>query len=277
MEPITRTNPRDRETATGGDLARRKRRLRRLRQERAEVLVDAPTPLRRRLERLSESPTENAFASAKARRWYFANLAADKATGGGGRGLAARLRFGKNPKPETAGFVNQILEGAKAKGVDVGRLNVKVDTKLANRAGRYMFDDDEIELTEHYVRQYHDPRARSSEVPGWSSVSRYQHPESSLVHEAGHAEHAQKLKGEFGETDARKLFVEWSRLVRGGGVPTLDGTRVGTSGFKKVASQVSQYAAANPLEFVAEVYTARKYGREFPNVVNALYDALGGP
>ena len=35
--------------------------------------------------RVVDSPTDNAFASEKQRKWYFANLAADKASGGGGR------------------------------------------------------------------------------------------------------------------------------------------------------------------------------------------------
>lgn len=64
-----------------------------------------------------DEPTDNAFASHKARKWYFANLAADKATGGGGGKEKTKSRAGgpqgappgrledmvyQNPKHKTA-------------------------------------------------------------------------------------------------------------------------------------------------------------------------------
>ena len=179
-------------------------------------------------------------------------------------------------REETKTKINSYIENAKQLGVSADS-QIRVETKLVSRAGRFLPDNNTIELTEHYVNQYTDPAARSSEIPGWTSISRYEEPSSVLVHECGHSEHYADLTKRFGREGADKLFLAWSKVRGGVGVPTVDGTSVGSKGFKNVAKTVSGYAAANPLEFVAEVYTGRKYGKSYPNIVNGLYQALGGP
>jgi hypothetical protein len=44
-----------------------------------------------------------------------------------------------------------------------------------------------------------------------------------------------------------------------------------------LANQVSNYATKNKLEFVAEVFTGRMYGRNYSQAIMARYAALGGP
>ena len=47
--------------------------------------------------------------------------------------------------------------------------------------------------------------------------------------------------------------------------------------FKKIALQVSRYAAVNGQEFIAEVFAGQRAGRKFGDDVLQYYQRLGGP
>lgn len=176
---------------------------------------------------------------------------------------------------ESVRLLHEYVDRAQKMGVNVSA-PVELETKVVGRAGQFFYDDNRITINQNFIQQYNTPELKDGEMPGWTSVSRYEHPESVLIHECGHAAHAAALKEALGEERASKYFAGWHRIVRGAGIATIDGTKVGGLGFKKVAKQVSDYAAASPLEFVAEVYTGRKYGKKYSNIVNGLYQALGG-
>jgi hypothetical protein len=73
-----------------------------------------------------------------------------------------------------------------------------------------------------------------------------------VVHELGHNLHERANEGFF-----------WDGADAGGAEP--------------LANQVSNYATKNKLEFVAEVFTGRMYGRNYSAQVMAQYGAYGGP
>jgi len=73
-----------------------------------------------------------------------------------------------------------------------------------------------------------------------------------IVHELGHNLHERANEGFF-----------WDGAAAGAAEPT--------------ASQVSNYATKNRLEFVAEVFTGRMYGLAFPAAVMEAYRGFGGP
>ena len=195
----------------------------------------------------------------------------DCARGDGG-GIRLTGKISDGTKSTVMGFI----EKAKEKGV-VADIAVSISSK-ANWAGRFVVDKDKIELSEHYVKQFSNPEMKSAEVRGYSSVSRYDHPESLLVHELAHVQHFNSLKEQFGKDAAYQHFLTWCGGVkRLESVPVLNSDEYTGLAFKKIAGTVSQYAATNPLEFVAEVYTGRKYGKDYSDNVNAMYAAFGGP
>jgi len=73
-----------------------------------------------------------------------------------------------------------------------------------------------------------------------------------VVHELGHNLHEQANEGFF-----------W------------DGADAGA--LEPLSNQVSNYATKNKLEFVAEVFAGRMYGRDYGGAVMARYAAYGGP
>ena len=82
--------------------------------------------------------------------------------------------------------------------------------------------------------------------------------EAVVVHELGHLLH---------ENQGSNAF--WCEKKSGSGIDT--------QGLVAVATQVSHYANKGPLEFVAEVFTARIYKKPVPSAVQPWYIALDGP
>lgn len=82
--------------------------------------------------------------------------------------------------------------------------------------------------------------------------------EAVVVHELGHLLH------EYMGSDAF-----WCEKKSGSGIDT--------TGLVAVATRVSHYANKGPLEFVAEVFTARIYGKPVPPEAITWYTALDGP
>jgi hypothetical protein len=81
-------------------------------------------------------------------------------------------------------------------------------------------------------------------------------PDHIVRHEIGHALHYR------GMTDAERAEIWYKGL---------------TPEEKLVASQVSGYARAGRIEFVAEVYSGLWGGRKFGRDVTSLYEKLKGP
>jgi hypothetical protein len=73
-----------------------------------------------------------------------------------------------------------------------------------------------------------------------------------VVHELGHNLHERANEGFF-----------WDGAAAGAAEPT--------------AGTVSNYATKNALEFVAEVFTGKMYGKNYSDVVMAAYAGYGGP
>jgi hypothetical protein len=82
--------------------------------------------------------------------------------------------------------------------------------------------------------------------------------EGTIAHETGHAAHF----GEHG--DDIFDFYFWP-------------PDVGEGELDQIESEVSEYAAESPEEFVAEVYSVKALGGEVSETVNQIYDDLGGP
>jgi len=77
-----------------------------------------------------------------------------------------------------------------------------------------------------------------------------------LQHELGHARHFLAGAEEYGDARERGLSDSERELA---------------------SETVSSYAAYNPMEYVAEVYTAKRNGIEFGEDVESLYSELNGP
>lgn len=196
-------------------------------------------------------------------------------------GLVLKSGGRKKVSEDTVKTVQSYIDKLKEMGINPS-VDVEIETGHKARIGAYYFSKDKIVLNGPHIEHLNKygrevlESFQDSGAKNWVSVNRFDHPEATLVHEVGHAEHAEVLSKNLGRERAQQLFTSWGKAPRGG-LQTIDGTKVGSAGFKKVASRVSNYAATAPLEFVAEVYTGRKYGKTYDNSVNALYDSLGGP
>lgn len=113
-----------------------------------------------------------------------------------------------------------------------------------------------------------DPVAAASESQPWrgmfvepaklllqSDVVGHSSADVSLIHEIGHLVSYHHNRGRF-------LDVQRTELTDLG---------------KRIAQQVSDYAATNAYEFVAEVFTGVTVGHTYPPDVMHMYGALGGP
>jgi hypothetical protein len=82
------------------------------------------------------------------------------------------------------------------------------------------------------------------------------HPMAIVDHEIGHAKHHAAIQARYREAAMRQPFD-----------PDMA---------KRIEGWVSGYASANPLEFVAEVYSGLKGGKVYNKAVMDYYDSLGG-
>jgi hypothetical protein len=87
-----------------------------------------------------------------------------------------------------------------------------------------------------------------------------------VLHELGHAEH-----GRVEDVLNEDSFFDQNMAV------SRDGEFVGRERVDLVDEEVSAYARSNPGEFVAEVFSGKALGREFPDEVMEIYDEWGGP
>jgi hypothetical protein len=101
-------------------------------------------------------------------------------------------------------------------------------------------------------------RQDSSGAPIYHVLSTTLEPDGtgSVVHEFGHHLHHLRDRGTYWDLS----FSTWAGRTQ-----------------REIAAKVSGYAAGNPREFVAEVFTGLVYGRTYPADVMGLYRALAGP
>lgn len=86
------------------------------------------------------------------------------------------------------------------------------------------------------------------------------HIETTVIHELAHILHEAASTSDF-----------WDMKVND------SATVAKESGWMAAATNVSQYATKNALEFVAEVFTGRLIGKTYSDDVNDAYSNLGGP
>jgi hypothetical protein len=107
------------------------------------------------------------------------------------------------------------------------------------------------------------PARERQGLSGWWASDLTQ---QTFQHEIGHAFHWQSL----GEPLFQKMRDNWNWVMsRTGHAADIE--------LKMIARKVSTYAQDNPVEFVAETFTALIRGRRLPDDVLTLYKQLGGP
>ena len=102
---------------------------------------------------------------------------------------------------------------------------------------------------------------RLTELEEFQEKTGFWSSKSVIAHEYGHSLHAQAI----GQEGFRK-YKKWANLDLG------DRRRI-----KKIAGQVSKYAQADPLEFVAETFAGHVSGKRCSAEVYEAYNKLRGP
>lgn len=106
----------------------------------------------------------------------------------------------------------------------------------------------------------------------WASA----HPRGTMHHEVGHALHMERLK----LTRTGDVFERWNEYRDWNVLLTLPSGRARSVAEMReavrLAHTVSRYAATNPVEFVAEVFSGLIDGRVYAPEVMSLYKNLGG-
>lgn len=175
-------------------------------------------------------------------------------------------------------------------------------TRYPNAAAEFDPDTDEVVISDSFDADSMANLISSGFLTGDSSRPH----ETLVVHEASHSDHFDHIATMLGSSSEQES--RWDRLS---GYPQLLELRqkakeagktfrpsagtieelawapeerfsrtsgpLNAQGARDVAAQVSEYAATNPLEFVAEVRTGVLMGKEYPDIVHALYADYGGP
>lgn len=128
--------------------------------------------------------------------------------------------------------------------------------KNARAAATYVPKLDVIKINAD-AKHWRDPAAemRYNYDEGWSSTANADH---TMIHEIGHGNHFRAI----GRTEQK--IEEMKQAID----PALQSA---------VRVKVSEYAAMNRAEFVAEVYAGLQGGRNFPKDIMDYYALLGGP
>jgi len=104
------------------------------------------------------------------------------------------------------------------------------------------------------------------------------HKDHAIIHEMGHELHNQLEQQKFTGVWHKRSAGTWNQAGSRQAPNDYERANQLAAESKKVARTVSRYAAQNPHEFVAEVFTAGVLKKtKFSDEVQVLYDELNGP
>ena len=165
------------------------------------------------------------------------------------------------PSAGAAANIGKAVAHAESLGIKVDRnghrviAKAKGEEKARGIPASYASKTKTIYINEH-SDYWHDPKGfmDAMKESRWFSTDK---PVHAIVHETAHALHDRSV----GEDQYNALRTK-----------TLSGTLK-----ELIEKEVSGYAATNPLEFVAEVFTGRKSGKTYDPRLIKLYETMKGP
>lgn len=158
---------------------------------------------------------------------------------------------------------------AKISACDPGSADVDValgkSMTQVGAVGWYAAETDEITINAGLYESRADDHAANKEAERTGAGSSA-HPDATLHHEIGHAQHFRSSGMKPGDYD--RMYVSWATVTDLGGK---------SRDARKIARGVSKYAATQPHEFVAEVFAGVLGGKKYGPDVWDLYKLLNGP
>ena len=187
-----------------------------------------------------------------------------------------------DPEADAQDLLHEVIEGAylaKRESLEMPskvRFRMRDDGTLAsfspleNTINVFLGDAD------RYDYWVDDSLVDDEERSGWRSTT---DRAGIVLHEFGHAAHYYEIGYDrimASMNDGWPALADNDALADAVGIAGLQGY-LRAAALQQVAGQVSQYAATNPVEFVAEAFAGTVQGKRYGPAVYELYAALGGP